>query len=251
MRARALPMFLALTAVTAACGKDVTVQVLPSSQQDSVAKPAKDVPVEFLPYDRDSIFDALTQRASTPQPQVPDDLKQQKQQVAQLNEEWHQAETEWGDKRDNLQKLSDQLQKLDRRDPKYLPLYKQFNALDGQVSQLDRRKKELFARFDSLQKLTIERSDSMRAVTNDWESQAFAGYDAIVDSLLKKRGKDVVADTTGPDGYASGHIKGDHWYVYARYTLPFQELYWNIRIDTLKADTLKLTRQNAQVRLKM
>jgi hypothetical protein len=251
MRARALPLFLTAAAMTAACGRSVTVQVLPKSAQDSVATPAKDVPVEFLPYNRDSIFDALTREAATPQPQVPADLKAEKQQVADLSQKWHSAESEWSDKRDSLQKLSAELQKLDRRDPKYLPLYKKFNAMDSEVSTLDSRKKRLFASFDSLQKLTIERSDSMRAVENTWENQAFAPYEAVVDSILKQRGKKVVADTTNDRGYATGDFKGDHWYVYARYTLPFEELYWNIRIDTMKADTLKLTRENAQVRLKM
>lgn len=251
MRARALPLFLTAAAITAACGRSVTVQVLPSTSQDTVATPAKDVPVEFLPYNRDSIFDALTKQSATPQPQVPEDLKTEKRQVADLSQKWHAAETEWSDQRDQLQKLSTELHKLDRRDPKYLPLYKQFNALDAQVSALDTRKKRLFASFDSLQKLTINRSDSMRAVENTWEDQAFAPYDSIVDGLLKQRGKQVVADTTDAQGYATGDFKGDHWYVYARYTLPFEELYWNIRIDTVKADTLKLTRENAQVRLKM
>lgn len=251
MRARALPLFLTAAAMTAACGRSVTVQVLPSSAQDSVATPAKDIPVEFLPYNRDSIFDALTRQASTPQPQVPEDLKAEKRQVADLSQQWHAAESAWSDKRDSLQKLSAELQKLDRRDPKYLPLYKQFNSLDAEVSTLDKRKKRLFASFDSLQKLTLNRSDSMRAVENTWEDQAFAPYDSIVDGLLKQRGKKIVADTTNDQGYATGDIKGDHWYVYARYTLPFEELYWNLRIDTIKADTIKLTRKNAQVRLKM
>ena len=251
MRARVVPMVLAAAVTLTACGKEVTVQVMPRGSQDSVAQPAKDVPVEFLPYDRDSIFDALASRASTPEPQVPEDLKQQKRQVADYNQEWHQAESAWSTRRDSLEKLSDRLQKMDRRDPNYLPLYKAFNALDSQVSQLQRQKNRLFARFDSLQKLTIQRSDSMKAVTQNWASEAFADYTDIVDSLLKARGKKVQADTTSDAGYASATIKGDHWYAYARYELPFEELYWNVRIDTMQADTIKLTRDNAEVRLKM
>jgi hypothetical protein len=251
MRVRALLPVLVVALVSAACGREVTVQILTQSEQDSVAKPAKDVEVEFLPYDRDSIFDALTQKAATPQPQVPEDLKAQKNRVAELNQEWHDAETAWSDKRDNLKTLSDQLQRLDRRDPKYLPLYKQFNALDDQVTALDRRKKRLFSSFDSLQKLTIERSDSMKAVISNWENDAFAGYTAVVDSILQQRGMEAKTDTTDAEGYAGADIKGDGWWAYARYSLPFQELYWNLRIDTMKADTLRLTRENAQVRLKM
>lgn len=251
MRARALPMVLMAAVTLTACGKTVTVQVLPSSSQDTVAQPAADVPVEFLPYDRDSIFDALAAKASAPEPQVPEDLQQQKRQVADLNQEWHQAEDAWGTKRDSLEKLSEKLQGLDRRDPNYLQLYKAFNSLDSQVSQLQRQKNQLFARFDSLQKLTIERSDSMKAVTRSWENDAFSDYGTIVDSILKARGKEVKADTTGQSGYATAGIKGDHWYAYARYELPFEELYWNVRIDTVQGDTLKLTRDNAEVRLKM
>jgi len=244
-------MVLAAAVTLTACGKKITVQVLPKGSQDSVAHPAKDIPVEFLPYDRDSIFDALAAKASTPEPQVPEDLKQQKRQVADLNQQWHQAEDAWGTKRDSLEKLSDRLQGMDRRDPNYLPLYKAFNALDGQVNQLQARKNRLFAQFDSLQKLTIQRSDSMKAVTQNWSSEAFAAYTDIVDSLLKARGKKVQADTTGESGFAAATIKGDHWYAYARYELPFEELYWNVRIDTVRGDTLKLTRENAEVRLKM
>jgi len=71
MRVRAIPMVLAAAVTLTACGKKITVQVLPKGSQDSVAHPAKDIPVEFLPYDRDSIFDALAAKASTPEPQVP------------------------------------------------------------------------------------------------------------------------------------------------------------------------------------
>lgn len=251
MRARAVPMVLAAAVLMSACGKKITVQVLSRSAQDTVAHPAKDVPVEFLPYDRDSIFDALTAKASTPEPQVPEDLKQQERQVRDLNSQWRSAENEWQDRRDSLKALSDRLQSMDRRDPKYLALYKQFNAMDNHVTALKRSKETLFARFDSLQKLTIQRTDSMKAVTQNWEQDAFANYEQIVDSLLKARGKKVQADTTDANGYAATTIKGGPWYAYARYELPFEELYWNVRIDTVKGDTLRLTRENAQVRLKM
>lgn len=239
------PAFLLLTACD---GGPVTVQVS-AGPATGEAQPVEDVVVQFVPYDRDSIFEAMASRAEEPEPEIPQDLREQFDQVIEAQQVWRDAESQWNRVRDSLKQLSGQMEGLDRQSREYLELFDTFNELEKRVSALDQRRAQLFGRFDSLQKATVTRADSVQSVILAWEDDAFEGYTALVDSLLEARGIEVRSDTTDGEGFATVNLPGGDWWVYARHTPgPFEELYWNFHVVPSEADTLTLERENAEVR---
>lgn len=249
-RSHVIALLAFVVPALAACGGgEVTVRVV--TEGDTAQQPVEDLVVTFLPYDRDSIFEALTARAEEPEPQMPDDLLDQYDQVQQAQQTWREAESRWAVFRDSLKQLSQAMEGLDRRSREYLQLFEQFNELEGQERQLNAQKDRLFERFDSLQKATVARADSMQAVIRSWEDVAFADYTEITDSILEARGVEIREDTTGADGYASMSLPAGEWWAYTRYQLPFEEYYWNLRVDSVFGDTIILSRENAEVRRRM
>lgn len=254
MRSRSLLLALLVPAagVLAACGGgEVTVRVMSTSSSQDSARAVEENVVTFLPYDRDSIFSAMTERAEEPEPEVPQDLIEQYDQVQEAGRQWRQAEQAWSQARDSLKGLRQRMDQLDRRSREYLQLFKEFDQLEGQVSSLKQRKNQLFERFDSLQKATLSRADSMQAVIRSWEDEAYAGYVELTDSILQEKGVEIVRDTTDEQGYVTTSLSGGDWWVYTRHEPgPFEELYWNIHVRPGQADTLVLSRENAEVRRK-
>lgn len=254
MRSRSLllALLVPVSGVLAACGGgEVTVRVMSSSASQDSSRPVEGNVVTFLPYDRDSIFAAMTERAEEPEPEVPEDLLEQYDQVQEVGRQWRQAEQAWSQARDSLKGLSTRMDQLDTRSREYLELYKKFDQLEGQVNSLKQRKNQLFERFDSLQKATLSRADSMQAVIRSWEDEAFAGYVDITDSILEDKGVEIVRDTTDEQGYVTTSLGAGDWWVYTRHEPgPFEELYWNLHLRPGEADTLVLSRENAEVRRK-
>lgn len=238
----------ALLLLTACDGGSTTVQVM-AGPSTGEAQPVEDVVVEFLPYDRDSIFEAMAGRADEPEPTIPQDLREQFDEVIEAQQTWRQAEARWSQLRDSLKQLSQQMEGLDTQGREYLQLFEQFNELEKRVTALDQRRGRLFARFDSLQKATVARADSVQSVIQTWEDEAFDGYTGVVDSLLTARDVEIRTDTTDAQGYATVSLPGGDWWAYARHTPgPFEELYWNEHFVPSQADTLILDRENAEVR---
>lgn len=249
-RSHVTALLALLLPVLAACGGgEVTVRVV--TEGDTAQQPVEDLVLTFLPYDRDSIFDALTEQASEPEPQLPEDLVDQYEEVQAAQQTWREAESRWAVLRDSLKNLSQQMEGLDRRSREYLQLFERYNELESQERQLNSQKDQLFERFDSLQKSTVSRADSMQAVVAAWEEIAFEDYTDITDGILEERGVEIHEDTTGADGYATTNLPGGEWWVYSRYQLPFEELYWNLRVDTMFGDTIILSRENAEIRRRM
>ncbi len=62
-----------------------------------------------------------------------------------------------------------------------------------------------------------------------------------------------MADTTDENGFAQLRgIKKRQWWVFARYDLPLEELYWNVPVQVTGGQVrLELTPQNAQLRPKL
>lgn len=241
----------ALSMLLVGCGgEDVVVQI-------SVETPAgetqliEDQPVTFLPFDRDSIFTALAAEASEPEPEMPDDLQDTFDEVGDLRDEWRNAEQEWAQLRDSLESLSDSMEALDTRSREYREMYQAFDELEPQVQALNQQKNQAFAQFDSLQRTATQRVDSVQAVIRSWEDEAFRDYGEIVDSIMQARDAEIREDTTDAQGVARTSLPGGAWWVHTRYELPFEELYWNLRVDTLTVDTLRLSRENAEIRLTM
>lgn len=250
-RSLALALLVPATAVLAACGgQEVTVRVMSSTAQGE-ASPVEEAEVTFVPYDRDSIFEAMAQRTDEAEPTPSEDLQSQIEQVMEAQRRWRDAEQEWATLRDSLKNLRSQMDGLDRRSREYLQLFEQFDQLEGRVGGLESRKDRFFSRFDSLQQATIERQDSLRAVITSWEEEAFRGYVDVTDSILQVKGAEIRRDTTDTRGYATVNLPGDDWWVFTRTSPgPYEELYWNLKIAP-ETDTLVLDRENAEVRLKL
>jgi hypothetical protein len=252
IRSLALALLVPASALLAACGGgEVTVRVM-SSTEDGEASPVEDNVVTFVPYDRDSIFQVMSQQADQAEPQPSEELREQINQVIDARNSWRQAEQEWQELRDSLKTIRSQMEGLDRRSREYLELFDQFEQLEKRVNGLENRKDQQFARFDSLQQATVERQDSLRAVITSWEDDAFRGYVDVTDSILREKGAEIRRDTTGTDGYASVSLPAGDWWVFTRTAPgPYEELYWNLRIQAGQVDTLVLNRENAEVRLRL
>lgn len=239
-------------AVLAACGgSDVTVRVLTEGGEEGGNSPVRNEVIEFLPFDRDSVFEALATRADEPEPQVPEEIQTAFDSVARLQEQWRELESQWTEVRDSLRQLSDRLQNMDPRGRDYRQLFERFDQMERRERGLNQQKNQAFERFDQLQRTTLEQADSIRAVREAWEDAAFRDYPDVVDSLLEARGREIHQDTTDNEGYASVRLGGDRWWAHARVTLPFGELYWNVPFNPSETDTLRLTPENAEQRLRL
>ena len=241
-------LVILLPTLPACGGSELTVIV--QAEEGEEAAPVADLPVELLPFNRDSVFEALAARAEEPEPQIPADLQAQFDSVAALQESWRAVETEWGEAREALQNLSDRLQRLDRRSREYQQLYRQFDGLESTERRLNNARQQAFSAFDEMQRQTLGRSDSVRAVIEAWEDIAFIDYMDIETEILESLGREIVYDTTDASGAATQSLPSGRWFVHTRLSLPFSELYWNVLVDPAETDTLRLTRENAEERIK-
>ncbi len=67
---------------------------------------------------------------------------------------------------------------------------------------------------------------------------------------LQASGREILADTTDATGRADFQADPGEWWVYGRYPLATEELYWNIPITLERGEPteLRLNRGNAAVR---
>ena len=234
-------------------GPDVVIQAAVPQGEASEVVALANLPVRLLPYNRDEIFDSLAAASAEPEPEVPAEIVQQQEEVRAAQTRWRQAEERWATVRDSLRTLGEQLRQMEqqgmRANPRYNAAFQQFRQLDAQVGGLDRTQQQAFQEFDRLQRGVISRSDSIRAVREAWADRTFEDFDEVVDARLESMGREEVADTTGPDGFTSFSVPNGQWWVYARYTLPYEELYWNVPVEVTGDSTVvQLTRETAEVR---
>lgn len=244
LKSRVAMLCLALSPALTACGSSVTVEVL--SEGPEGPTPVSGLEVQFLPYDRDSVFVSLAAAAPTPEPQMPADLQTQRDSVLVLQEVWRDLETRWNAVRDSLRQLSDQLSGMDSRSREYVQLYQRFSPMEGRERSLNRQRQEAFDVFTALQEAASARVDSFVVVLTAWEDQAFESYPDVESDLLAALGQDVVFDTTGAEGRVTTSLGDGDWWVHARVSAALGELYWNVPVAG--ADTVRLTPQNADLR---
>src|SRR5690606_18494877 len=122
------------TATLAACGGGEAVVQAYDQPEGGQPVPLADLPVRALPYDRDAMFDSLRSAYGTPEPEVPEDLSQLQDSIAAANQTWSLANARWAEGRDSLRVLSEQLGRMPRMNPQYLPLFNRFNALEREVN---------------------------------------------------------------------------------------------------------------------
>ena len=237
-------------ATLSACSRsaDVTVRVVTSAGEEQQGQ--AQLPVRLLPYDRDSIFKEMIAGAERPEPEPPADLLALRDSIAEAQSRWRDAEADWNSVYSELKELSERMEGMNQASNEYFQAYQRFDQLDAQERRLNTTKQEYFEQFTQLQEQYSARADSVTAVLRTWEDETFEGYGEIVDSLLETRGRQELADTTGSTGYAQFTAPAGGWWVYTRTNLPFDELYWNVRIDVQggQPDTIILDESNADRR---
>lgn len=257
---RSLVLATSLLLATAACGPSevvVTIEMeVPSPEgEGTVVRPLSDVEVQLIPFDRDEVFDSLTQAYGTPEPDVPQDLLERREAVQEAQAEWDEANRRWSTIRDTLQQLTQAMEQYSRGEAAYVALFREWQDWEGQLGSAQREVDETFAVFDSLQQGTIRESDSIRILQDNWADDAFAGIGDVFAAKQRATGLDWAVDTTDASGVARGNLMvkpGTYW-VHARYELPYSELYWNemITVEGGEPTTVRLTRENAEERIKL
>jgi len=232
----------AIAITAAACGSSVTVEV--TTEGADGPQPQANLPLEFLPFNRDSVFDVLDSQAETPRPQMSEDLEAASQRVTNLQADWREKENAWSEARDSLRQLRDRLDQIDARDPDYRRLYDQFGQLENQERRLDRERKAAFDSFTTAQEQVSARQDSFKIVRDAWADEAYAGYYDIETELLD--GREMINDTTNAQGLATVSVPGGDWWVTTRTPVPRGEMYWNVKIPDV--DTLRLDASNGELR---
>lgn len=240
----AVPL-LAILPLLAACGGRITVQV---TTDDAAAEPVNDLEVQFLPFDRDSLFAVIVGQAATPEPAIPADLEEASLTEQELRDSWSTAESSWNNVRDSMRSITTRLDNLDDRSVEYRELFDRFGDLEDRERALNRQRQAAFDEFNEMQQATQQRVDSICIVIDSWEEAAFAGYGDIEDDLLMALGREVMADTTDADGVASASASGGPWWIHARVNTAAGELYWNVMVDEAPSDTLRLQPGNADLR---
>lgn len=260
MRRRNLPVMLAFLLAAAACGPAQVVVTIEVDQpnpdgEGTVTQPASGVEVTALPFDRDAVFDSLTAAYGTPEPPVPQDLIDARNQVAEAQQRWQQATSRWNTLRDTLQKITDTMKQYSRGESRYVALFREFQEFDSQLGRVEREMNTAFDEFDTLQKATLRQSDSIRILKENWADEAFSEVDDIFLAKMRASGLQGAVDTTNASGVARNNLKlkpGKYW-ITARYELPYNELYWNVPIEATRGDPVEITlnRSNATERIKL
>lgn len=260
MRRRNLPLAMALLLAAAACGPAqvvVTAEVSMNNPdgEGTVSNPIPDMEVQLLPYDRDAIFDSMTAAYGTPEPEIPQALLDAREEVAQAQQRWQQATNRWNSLRDTLTKLKDTMDQYSRGEARYVALFREWQEFDSQYGRVERQMDSAFEEFNQLQQSTLRASDSIRILKENWGDEAFADVSDVIQAKVQASGLQPAVDTTDANGVARENLKvkpGDYW-VYARYELPYTELYWNVPIHVERGEPnqITLTRNNAEERVKL
>ncbi|UCF20704.1 MAG: hypothetical protein JSU87_04650 [Gemmatimonadota bacterium] len=240
---------LAAAVLLSACSRSTQLAVRSvTGTEDEQDVPRAQQVITLLPYDRDSIFSALTAQASEPEPQPPAALLALRDSVSAAQELWRDSESGWNEMRSELQVLSERMQAMSRTSDEYFQLYERFDNLDSQVRRLDREKQGYFEAFTALQSSYNEVADSFNAVLTAWEDGAFFRYGEVIDSLTEVLGE-AREDTTDAYGWAYFSLPRGQWWLHTRAELVFEELYWNLPyMSAGGTDTVVLNDANAEVR---
>jgi hypothetical protein len=100
-----------------------------------------------------------------------------------------------------------------------------------------------------MQRQTIAVTDSIRIQRDLWAEEAFVDYNEVIALKLDALGREELADTTNAQGTAVFQAPEGQWWLYARYALPYEELYWNVPLEVAGDSTfILLNRENAEVR---
>jgi hypothetical protein len=252
-RVLALPAVVLLLGTAACSSPEVVAEAAIVQQSTGETVALQDLPIRLLPYDRDAIFDSLEAASPTPEPAIPADLLQEREAVIAAQQAHAQAEARWGVVRDSLRTLSERTQQMIRQNlrgtPQYRTAFQQYTRLEAEEARVKQQADQAFATFTQLQEATIGRIDALRVAREQWADEAFRNFAEIVDAKLEQSGREELADTTDASGRVSFRAPEGQWWVYGRYTLLYEELYWNEPIEVTGDSTyILLSEENAELR---
>lgn len=202
-----------VTLALLACGPDqISIQVM-IPDDAGVEAPLPGARLVLVPYNRDSILQVLENRAPSPRPSTTE--------------------------------LDSLFQAFREPFNAYLTASRRLreDSTAGTVAAAERARQEL-ARVRAL---VSPRADSLRTRIAAWEDTAFAAYDSITASLVRRQ-QPAVIDSTRADGWATVTVPGKNWWITARAINlqdPNTEWYWNV---PAAGDTIRLSPQNGRAR---
>jgi hypothetical protein len=253
---RGVPTLVAIGAalVLSACTGEVVVQASLEGA-DGTPIPLANLPIRALPYDRDVIFDSLAAAYPEPEPAIPDSLLQLQDSIAEAQQAYSTAESRWATARDSLQVLSTALSRLSRGSPQYRIMFTDFGAQEDVERTTERQKNTAFDRYTRLQNRFASQANELRLLRERWGDEAYAGIDTVIALRLDASGREERADTTSGNGVARfAGLKPGQWWIHAFYSLPFEDLYWNVPVEVPRGGdpvVVQLNRETAQTRPKL
>ena len=241
---------IAALALTACGPGSVSIVVELEDEGGGEAALLEDVEIRLLPYDRDHIFDSLTQAAPSPEPPIPPALEAAREEIAQLQRDWTEREAEVAEMRESINSLNEQLEGLNPAMNEYKRLFDQVNPMLDALPAREAEAKALFDRFVELQEESIEQIEAIRIERANWGDQAFRDVSDVIDARIDASGLEEAADTTGVNGAATIEVSPGQYWIYARYELPYDELYWNVPVTVVRGEpaVVTLNRSNAVLR---
>lgn len=254
---RQSPMLLAASAafLLTACGPGTVVVTAENEVQDPVTgemqmRPLPSLEINLLPFDRDAVFDSLEAAASTPEPEIPADVLEAQNQIAAAQQNWRDTENRWNVLRDTLQKLNTEMDRYSRAEAQYRLLFADYQDLEAQYNQVEAQVEDAFQEYETLRQASAARAAEVRVQREEWANDAFATAGDIFTAKIRAAGLPAAADTTDATGVTTIEVPPGQYWVYARYELPFTELYWNIPIEVIRGEPveIRLNRANAQER---
>jgi hypothetical protein len=252
---RNLWVALLLPFVGVACGPGHVIvtaetEVFDPESGETEVREITDLPIQLLPFDRDFVFDSLTQAAPRPEPQMSPELVAKRDSILVARQEHRAAETRWLDAREELQSINQEIQQYNPGEARYRELFTRFGTLESVEADAARAREAAFERFTRLEQETNLEMQQFRVQLEGWEDEAFEAYDEVVAVRLAAARREILADTTRATGVAEFRPPPGEWWVYARFRTGLEELYWNIRVNVERGDPseVRLNRANATIR---
>ncbi len=232
---------IALLLLSAACNpqRDVTV-VASIPGLDAAGSPTAGFAFVVLPYNRDSLVAAFEARARTPKPDTGalDSLFAEYRAPFAVYTTLVAEATRYND---TLAALKQRLDTMSHALPEYQQSYVRWTGLRDTLNAIDTKAARARADLNAARPSFVARSESLRTALRNWQDSTYRGYDSVVDSLVRARHRQPVADTTDASGTAVVQLRGGPWWVYARSwdpNDPNAEWYWNVSVssDTVRLD---------------
>jgi hypothetical protein len=214
----------------AACEKSTVKVRATVPRLDGSEAPVPGLELVALPYDRDSILVALEAKAS-PRPHT--------HALDSLFALWREPFLRFAratfrsqQLRDSLALLRQRLDSLPRNAPEYQALYSTFGSLSDSLKAATDSIEPARVELDRKRKGLLPRIDSLRRLVTAWENSTFQRYDSIVKQLAGTR--EPVGITTGPDGRAALKLDNGRWWIYGwawDEEDPYSRWYWNVPVE--------------------